>query len=443
MPPPAESAALRLTPQAAALPGERRVHEAAERSLAGERGRGLRAAWPFLGPAFIAAVAYVDPGNFATNLAGGAKFGYMLLWVILAANLMAMLIQTMSAKLGIATGMNLPEVCRERFPRPVTIGLWMQAELIAMATDLAEFIGAALGLNLLFGVPLVWAGLMTGVFAFGILALQTRGGFRHLEAVIVGLVGLIVAGFAFEVVNAGASPSGVAHGLVVPRFSGSESVLLAAGILGATVMPHVIYLHSALTQRRVVGATPDVRRRIFRFELIDVVIAMSIAGVVNMAMLITAAAVFHANGFTSIDGIQEAAHMLGQEVGPHADTMFGIALLASGLSSSSVGTLAGQVVMQGFIRRSIPLFARRAITMAPAMTVIAIGVDPSKALVLSQVALSFGIPFALIPLVLFCRDRSLMGALTNRRLTTAAAFVVAAVIVSLNVFLLAQTAAGI
>ena len=416
--------------------------EAAERSLSGER-RGLRAVWPFLGPAFIAAVAYVDPGNFATNLAGGAKFGYLLLWVILASNLMAMLIQTMSAKLGIATGMNLPEVCRAQFPRPITIGLWLQAELIAMATDLAEFIGAALGLNLLFGVPLVWAGLLTGAFAFAILGLQTRGGFRHLEAVIVGLVGLIVAGFAFEVVNADASPHGIASGLLVPRFSGSESVLLAAGILGATVMPHVIYLHSALTQRRVVGGTPAARRRIFRFELVDVVIAMSIAGVVNMSMLITAAAVFHANGFTGVDGIEEAAHMLGREVGPHADTMFGIALLASGLSSSSVGTLAGQVVMQGFVERSIPLFLRRAVTMAPALIVLAVGLDPSKALVLSQVALSFGIPFALVPLVIFCRNRKLMGGLTNRRVTTVAAVFVAGVIVCLNVFLLAQTFAGL
>jgi manganese transport protein len=442
MPPPAESATLRLSSAHVALPGEQRVLEAAERSLTGER-RGLRAVWPFLGPAFIAAVAYVDPGNFATNIAGGAKFGYLLLWVILASNLMAMLIQSMSAKLGIATGMNLPEVCRAQFPRPVTVALWMQAELIAMATDLAEFIGAALGLNLLFGVPLVWAGLLTGVFAFGILALQTRGGFRHLEAVIVGLVGLIVAGFAFEVLNADTSPHGIATGLLVPRFSGSESVLLAAGILGATVMPHVIYLHSALTQRRVVGATPAARRQIFRFELVDVVIAMSIAGVVNMSMLITAAAVFHANGFTGVDTIEQASHMLGREVGGHANTMFGIALLASGLSSSSIGTLAGQVVMQGFVRRSIPLFLRRAVTMAPAMVVLAVGLDPSKALVLSQVALSFGIPFALIPLVIFCRNRKLMGALTNRRITTLAAVGVATVIVCLNVFLLAQTFAGL
>jgi manganese transport protein len=442
MPPPADTAVLQIAPPVGAvLPGEQRVLEAAERSLQGER-RGLRAALPFLGPAFIAAVAYVDPGNFATNLAGGAKFGYLLLWVVLVANLMAMLIQTMSAKLGIATGMNLPEVCRAKFPTPVTVGLWVQAEVIAMATDLAEFIGAALGLNLLFGMPLVWAGLLTGVFAFAILALQTQGGFRHLEAVIIGLVGVIVAGFAFEVVNAGASPKGVATGLLIPRFDGSESVLLAAGILGATVMPHVIYLHSALTQRRVVGATAEARMRIFRFELVDVIIAMTIAGVVNMAMLITAAAVFHANGFDNVVDIQRASQVLGQVVGGHASTMFGIALLASGLSSSSVGTLAGQVVMQGFIHRSIPLFLRRALTMAPAMIVLAVGVNPSRALVLSQVALSFGIPFALIPLVLFCRDRKLMGTLTNRRVTTMAAFVVATMIVALNVFLVVQTFAG-
>jgi manganese transport protein len=421
-----------------ALPGEARVLAAAQRSLSGER-HGPRALWPFLGPAFIAAVAYVDPGNFATNVAGGARYGYLLLWVILASNLMAMLIQTMSAKLGIATGMNLPEVCRDRFPRPVTIALWLQAEVIAMATDLAEFIGAALGLNLLFGIPLVWAGLMTGVFAFAILALQTTGGFRQLEAIIIGLVGIIVAGFAFQVVHADPSASGIATGLLVPRFDDTRSVLLAAGILGATVMPHVIYLHSALTQRRVVGATEAERRRIFRFEQIDVIIAMSIAGLVNAAMLITAAGVFHANGLTGVDTINGAYTALGQVVGQHADTIFGIALLASGLSSSSVGTLAGQIVMQGFIRRSIPLLVRRVATMIPAMTVIAIGVDPSKALVLSQVALSFGIPFALVPLVIFCRDRALMGGLANRTATTITAFVVAGVIVSLNIFLIAQT----
>ena len=419
------------------LPGEARVLEAAQRSLSGER-RGLRALWPFLGPAFIASVAYVDPGNFATNVAGGSRYGYLLLWVVLAANLMAMLIQSMSAKLGIATGLNLPEVCRERFPRPLTIGLWLQAEGIAMATDLAEFIGAALGLNLLFGIPLFPAGLITGVIAFLILALQAHG-FRQLEAVIVGLVGVIVAGFAFQVLHADASASGVLTGLFTPRFADTQSVLLSAGILGATVMPHVIYLHSALTQRRVVGANEAERRKIFRFELVDVVIAMSIAGVINISMLVMAAGVFHSRGLTGIDDLDEVYKGLGSLVGAHANIFFGVALLASGLSSSSVGTLAGQVVMQGFIRRRIPLFLRRSITMAPALAVLAIGVNPSKALVLSQVVLSFGIPFALIPLLAFCRDRKLMGSLVNRRTTTAVAVVVVGVIVALNIFLLYRT----
>jgi manganese transport protein len=419
------------------LPGEARVAEAARESLRGER-RGVRALWPFLGPAFIAAVAYIDPGNFATNMAGGAKYGYLLLWVIVAANLMAMLIQTMSAKLGIATGMNLPEVCRERFSRRVSIGLWIQAELVAMATDLAEFVGAALGLSLLFGIGLFEAGLVTALVAFAILGLQTSRGFRHLEAVIVALVGVIIAAFAFQVMHADASPSGIASGLV-PGFSGTESVLLAAGILGATVMPHVIYLHSALTQRRVVGTTKDERRRIARFERVDVVIAMTIAGLVNASMLIVAAGVFHSRGLVEVADLDEAYHGLGRLVGSHADVIFGVALLASGLSSSSVGTLAGQVVMQGFIRRQIPLFLRRAVTMTPALIVLAVGVNPSEALVLSQVALSFGIPFALVPLALFCRDRSLMGSLVNDRITNVAAAIVTALIVALNVFLLYRT----
>jgi manganese transport protein len=419
------------------LPGEARVADAAHESLRGER-RGLRALWPFLGPAFIAAVAYIDPGNFATNIAGGAKYGYLLLWVIVAANLMAMLIQTMSAKLGIATGMNLPEVCRERFSRRVSIGLWIQAELVAMATDLAEFVGAALGLSLLFGIGLFEAGLVTALVAFAILGLQTSRGFRHLEAVIVALVGVIIAAFAFQVMHADASPSGIASGLV-PGFSGTESVLLAAGILGATVMPHVIYLHSALTQRRVVGTTEDERRRIGRFERVDVVIAMTIAGLVNASMLIVAAGVFHSRGLVEVADLDEAYHGLGRLVGSHADVIFGVALLASGLSSSSVGTLAGQVVMQGFIRRQIPLFLRRAVTMTPALIVLAVGVNPSEALVLSQVALSFGIPFALVPLALFCRDRSLMGSLVNDRITNVAAAIVTALIVALNVFLLYRT----
>jgi len=424
-----------------ALPGEAAVLRAAERSLSGER-RGLGRYTPFLGPAFIAAVAYVDPGNFATNMAAGSQFGYLLLWVVLAANLMAMLIQSMSAKLGIATGMNLPEVCRERFPRPVSFLLWIQAELIAMATDVAEFVGAAIGINLLTGLPLFPAAILTGAASFFILALQSRG-FRRLEVVIAAFVGVIVIAFGFQVLLAQPSAPGIAHGLFVPGFAGKESVLLAVGILGATVMPHVIYLHSALTQRRIVGATPEARKRIFRFELVDLVIAMTIAGLINMSMLITAAAVFHSRGLDNVgDNLNAVYDGLGVHLGSGAAIMFGVALLASGLSSSSVGTMAGQVVMQGFIRRQIPLTLRRSVTMVPALLIIAAGVNPSKALILSQVVLSFGIPFALIPLLLHCRNRSLMGGLVNRRSTTAAAVVVTIVIVGLNVFLLQQTLLG-
>ncbi|MEO8745345.1 MAG: Nramp family divalent metal transporter [Candidatus Dormiibacterota bacterium] len=421
-----------------ALPGELRVLRAAERSLTGER-RGIRAVLPFLGPAFIAAVAYVDPGNFATNMAGGSQFGYMLLWVVLAANLMAMLIQSMSAKLGIATGRSLPEVCRDRFPRRVVFFLWIQAELIAMATDLAEFVGAALGLNLVFGIPLFIAGLLTGLIAFAILGLQAWG-FRQLEATISGLVGLIVIAFGLEVFRSNPAWGSVLGSTFVPHLDGNASLLLAVGILGATVMPHVIYLHSALTQKRIVGANPEAKRKIFRFELIDVVIAMGIAGLINLAMLTTAAAVFHARGLTGVGSdLTQVFHGLDKYLGAHSGIVFGVALLASGISSASVGTLAGQVVMQGFIRRRISIFLRRAITMVPAMIVIGIHFDPSRALVLSQVFLSFGIPFALIPLVIFARDPKLMGNLVNHRVTNWAAYSVAAVIIVLNAFLLVQT----
>jgi manganese transport protein len=419
------------------LPGEAQVLEAAQESLAGRR-RGIGKLWPFLGPAFIAAVAYVDPGNFATNMAAGAKFGYLLLWVVLSANLMAMLVQAMSAKLGIATRKNLPEVCRDRFSRRTNIVLWLQAEVVAMATDIAEFVGAAIGLNLLFGIALFPAALITGVAAMVILALQSRG-FRKLEAVIAALIGVIVGAFAFQVFLADPEPSDVVQGFS-PGFSGTESVLLAVGIIGATVMPHVIYLHSALTQHRIVGATEKEKQRIFRFELVDVVIAMSIAGLINMSMLVIAAATFHTRGLVDVgDDLSEVYDALGTYLGSHANVLFGVALLASGLSSSSVGTLAGQVVMQGFIGRQIPLFLRRLVTMAPALIVIAVGLDPSRSLVLSQVVLSFGIPFALIPLIMFCRDRRIMGALVNRRLTTVAAVVVASVVIALNAFLLAGT----
>jgi manganese transport protein len=425
-----------------ALPGELRVLRAAERSLTGER-RGIGAVMPFLGPAFIACVAYIDPGNFATNMAAGSQYGYMLLWVVLAANLMAMLIQSMSAKLGIATGKSLPEVARDRFPRRVVVFLWVQAELIAMATDLAEFVGAALGISLVFGIPLFVSGLLTGVAAFAILGLQAWG-FRRLEATITVLVGVIVGAFGLQVLIAKPEWRSVIGSTFVPHLDGSASIVLAAGILGATVMPHVIYLHSALTQKRIVGASPEARRKIFHFELVDVVIAMGIAGLINMAMLTTAAATFGARGLTTAGSdLTQVFHMLDYYLGEHTGLVFGLALMASGISSASVGTLAGQVVMQGFIRRQIPVFLRRAITMIPAMILIASQFDPSRALVLSQVFLSFGIPFAMIPLVMFTRNRGLMGNLTNGRWTNYAAYVVATTIIGLNVFLVYQTLAGV
>jgi manganese transport protein len=403
--------------------------------------RGLRGPvgiLPFLGPAFIAAVAYIDPGNFATNIAAGAKFGYLLVWVIVASNLMAMLIQTLSAKLGIATGRNLAEVCRDELPRRLVIGLWLQTEAIAIATDLAEFLGAALGLHLLFGMALLPAAFITAVASFAILGLQ-RFGFRPLEAVISVLVLVIGLCYVIELFKSQPDAGAVAKHAVVPGFQGKESVLLAVGILGATVMPHVIWLHSALTQDRIIAENDEQQRRLMRFTRIDVIIAMTIAGLINIAMLVMAASTFFRSGHHDVGSLESAHKTLTPLLGSAASVLFAIALLASGLSSSAVGTLAGQVVMQGFIRRRIPLFVRRAITMIPAFVVIAAGADPSRTLVLSQVVLSFGIPFALIPLVWFTRDRAVMGVLVNARVTTATAMLVAAVIVSLNVFLLAQT----
>lgn len=419
-----------------ALPGEEAVARAARRSLDGES-RGARRLWPFLGPAFVAAVAYIDPGNFATNIASGAKFGYLLLWVILAANLIAMVVQTLSAKLGIATGHNLAELCRESFSRRTSIGLWIQAEIVAMACDIAEIVGAALGLYLLFGIPLFAAGIIGGVGAFAILALQQRG-HRRLEAVITAMVGVVVVSFIAELFYAEPDGAEVARHLIIPGFDGTESILLATGIIGATVMPHVVYLHSALTQRRIVGRNVAERRRILRFEKIDIVIAMSIAGVVNMSMLIVAAALFHDSGLAGVDTIQGAYDGLKDTVSQNSATIFGIALLASGFASSSVGTMAGQVVMQGFIRRRIPLFIRRAITLTPALIVLAAGIEPTDALVGSQVVLSFGIPFALIPLVMISARRETMGELVNPRWLTVLASTLAALIIALNVFLLAQ-----
>ena len=396
---------------------------------------------PFLGPAFIAAVAYIDPGNFATNIAGGSKFGYTLVWVIVASNLMAMLIQTLSAKLGIATGKNLPEVCRESFSRRTSILLWLQAEVIAMATDLAEFLGAALGFNLLFGIALFPAAILTGVAAFAILSLQ-RFGFRPLEATIAAMVGVIGTCYLAEIFLAHPPLLTVAKHAVFPQFKGTESILLAVGILGATVMPHVIYLHSSLTQRRIVPENDAEARKLLRYTRIDVVVAMTIAGLINMAMLVMAASTFFDKGLHNVGSIESAHKTLQPLLGSASATIFAVALIGSGLSSSAVGTLAGQVVMQGFISKQIPIAVRRLVTMVPAFVAIGIGVDPSRTLVISQVVLSFGIPFALVPLVMFTSRRSLMGVLVNRRATVVLASIVAGLIISLNVFLLGQTLLG-
>jgi manganese transport protein len=419
-----------------------RTVEAASEVLAGRSQKGrLARLLPFLGPAFIASVAYVDPGNFATNIQGGARFGYTLLWVIVASNLMAMLLQTLSAKLGIASGLNLAEQCRLHFPRSVVWGMWALMELVAMATDLAEFLGAALGFNLLLGIPLWAAGILTAVVTFLILGLE-RYGFRPLEAVISALIGVVAVSYLIETVLDRPAWGDVLFHAVVPQFSGAESVLLATGILGATVMPHAIFLHSALTQGRIVVKDPIQLRRLFRFEVVDVVVAMGLASLINAAMLIMAAATFFNQGLTHIGTIEEAHRTLQPLLGRAAGGVFAISLLASGLSSSSVGTMAGQVIMQGFLHRHIPVWIRRLATMAPSLAVIAIGLDPTRTLVISQVVLSFGLPFAIIPLVLFTRRRDVMGVLVNRRATTLAASVVAVLIIILNLYLLYQIIFG-
>jgi len=396
---------------------------------------------PFLGPAFIASVAYMDPGNFATNIQGGAQFGFMLLWVILASNLIAMLVQTLSAKLGIASGKNLAEHCRDRFPRTTVVPLWILAEVVAMATDLAEFLGAALGFNLLLGIPLWIAGILTAIATFLILGLE-RFGFRPLEAVITALVGVIAVSYLVETILDKPPLAQVAQGFFVPRLAGAESALLAVGILGATVMPHAIYLHSSLTQSRIVAREPSKLRRLFRFEVADVAIAMGLAGLINAAMLIMAASTFFQHGMTGVGSIEEAHRTLEPLLGKAASWIFALSLLASGLSSSTVGTMAGQVIMKGFLRRQIPSWVRRLATMVPSLIVIALGLDPTRTLVISQVVLSFGLPFAIIPLALFTAKREVMGVLVNRRLTTLAAAAAAALVVLLNLYLLYQTFFG-
>lgn len=428
-------------PPAQSNPNAKTVTAARDVLRGKSKKRGLRNLLPFLGPAFIASVAYVDPGNFATNIAAGAEFGYILLWVIVASNLMAILIQSLSAKLGIATGKNLAEVCRERFPKWFVYFLWGLMELVAMATDLAEFLGAAIGFNVLFGFPLWLAGILTGISTFIILSLE-RKGFRPLEAVISTLVGVVALCYVAEMVIAKPVWGQVLYHAVVPSFSGAESVLLATGILGATVMPHAIFLHSALTQGRVVVKKPQQLKKLFKFELIDVFIAMGMASLINGAMLVMSASTFHATGHTNMGDLTLAYKTLEPLLGKAASWVFGISLLAAGLSSASVGTMAGQVIMQGFLHWEIPVWIRRLVTMIPSLVVIAIGLDPSRTLVISQVMLSFGLPFAIIPLVSFTANKKLMGVLVNRRATSLAASVIAGVIVVLNIYLLVSIFKG-
>jgi len=421
---------------------ERGSTEKAARAVLSGRSKKSRLAniLPFLGPAFIASIAYVDPGNFATNIQGGAQFGYELLWVILGSNLMAMLLQALSAKLGIATGKNLAEHCRERFPKPVVWTMWVLMELVAMATDLAEFLGASVALNLLFGFPLWLAGLLTAVATFLILGLE-RYGFRALEAVITGFLAIIAISYLVELFLGHPDWGAITYNTFIPHFTNKDSVLLATGILGATVMPHAIFLHSALTQGRVVVKKPEQQRRLFKFEIIDVGIAMLIASSVNAAMLITAAAAFFKTG-THVGTLEEAYQTLQPLLGPAAGTVFGVALLASGLSSSSVGTMAGQVIMQGFLHFHIPPWIRRIVTILPSLIVIFLGFEPTRTLVISQVVLSFGLPFAIIPLVMFTSRKEVMGELVNKRLTTLLAILCAVLIISLNFFLLYQIFLG-
>jgi manganese transport protein len=399
--------------------------------------RGIKKLLPYLGPAFIAAVAYIDPGNYATNITAGSKYGYTLLWVIFASNLMAVLIQSLSAKLGIATGKNLPELCREKFSKKTSFLLWIQAEAVIMATDLAEFIGAALGIYLLFDLPLITSAIIAAIGSFAILEIQRRG-YRTFEALITVMIFVVVIAFGAQVFFAKPDTSAVVLGLFTPKFEGVDSILLSAGMLGATVMPHAIYLHSSLTQRRIVGVNDLERKRIYRFELIDIVIAMLIAGAINAAMVIVSAALFHKNG-ALVEDLDVAYQQFGAMLGPSVAMFFGIGLLFAGLSSSSVGVMTGDVVMQGFIKRHIPIYLRRVITTVPPLLIILWGVNPSKALVMSQVILSFGIAFALVPLIMFTSNKKIMGSLVNHKITSGAAWLIAVLIIGLNLFLLYET----
>ncbi|GMA50615.1 divalent metal cation transporter MntH [Alicyclobacillus contaminans] len=413
---------------------ESKVVSAARDSITYRR-KGLRALLPFLGPAFIASVAYIDPGNYATNIQSGSEFGYNLLWVVVLANLMAMLIQNMSAKLGIATGKNLPEMCRAYCPKWLSYIMWGFSEVAAMATDIAEFLGATLGLNLLFHIPMLIATVLTGATTYLILMLE-RLGFRPLEKFIAAFVVVIAACYVLETILAKPKFSQIVYHSVVPWMGNSDAVLLAVGVIGATVMPHAVYLHSSLTQNRIVPRNDVEKSNISRFHTKEVIIAMTLAGLINLSMMFMAASAFHGSGQTGIADISSAYKTLTPLLGPAAATAFLVSLLASGISSSAVGTMAGQVIMQGFVGFSIPLWLRRVITMLPTFIIVAMGIDPTQTLVISQVVLSLVLPMPIISLIYFTRRRDIMGVLVNKRIVTVTATLCAVVILALNILLL-------
>jgi manganese transport protein len=412
-----------------------RTRRGIEEVLAGRR-HGVRRFLPFFGPAVVTSIAYIDPGNFATNIQAGARYGYALLWVVLLANLIAMLFQALSAKLGIVTGRNLAEMCRDHFPRPVVLAMWIVSEIAAMATDLAEFLGGAIGFALLFNLPLLVGMVVTAIATYGILTLE-RSGFRPVELVIGSLVAIIALCYLVEMFLAPVDWRAAFHGTLLPQLPDSDALMLAVGIIGATVMPHAIYLHSGLTQARAPTHDDGEKRRLLRFSNQEVIIALAIAGITNMAMVMMAASAFHA-GNPEVAEIETAYHTLVPLLGFAAAGVFLTSLIASGVSSSAVGTMAGQMIMQGFVEFRIPIWVRRLVTMIPAFVVVGLGVDATNALVVSQVLLSLTLPVPMIALLIFTGRRDIMGDFTNPRLTTTVAMIGAVVVLSLNAILVLQ-----
>lgn len=411
--------------------------DAAIREVLAGRRRGFGSTLVMVGPAVVASIAYMDPGNFATNIQAGARFGYALLWVVVAANLVAMLFQALSAKLGIVTGANLAELCRRHLPAWMALPMWLASEVAAMATDLAEFLGGAIGLSLLAGIPLLAGMVVTGLATYALLMLERRG-YRALEIAIALLVGVIGLSYLAEVLIAPVNWTAAGLGTVLPRIPAPEALTIAVGIIGATVMPHALYLHSGLTQHRAPARDDRERAALLRFSNREVLVALSVAGLINMAMVVMAAAAFHL-GHDDVAEIGTAYHTLTPLLGPAAAGLFLVSLLASGLSSSAVGTMAGQMIMQGFVGFAIPLWLRRLVTMVPAFVVVWLGIDSTKALVLSQVVLSLVLPLPMVALVHFTRRPDIMGRFANGRLTDAAAVLGTAVILALNLLLILQT----